>query len=397
MSSAPSWSGSSKAAAPCAISSSWPSSRELAREGLVAPDQVDAAPLGGGHQPRARVARHPVARPLLQRGDQRVLRQLLGHPYVVHQPGQSGDQPRRLDPPHRLHRTPAPGPGRPAGAGRACGGVVAVGCCHGPHHSSRGATAQSGRPARTVQPRPYAGSSTCRTSAAISHSSPWMARKRDAHCAASSTDFAWMMAYPPMTSLASANGPSSTVCFPPGLPDHGPLLRRRSPPVSSSTPALVISSSSLPHLRHQLLARPGGGGLRGVEPQQHHVAHRGVLFPSVRSRRGPSHRALTDASIGWRRDRHGGAIFFRRRAEAARPGGSDLRRPADVRDPGAVPRPGARPALTGVVDADAVIRARMASVPRAERERRARGAASGGGRLDAVQGRRGRADGAWRG
>ena len=44
----------------------------------------------------------PVARPLLQRGDERVLRELLGEPDVAHHPRQAGDQARGLDPPDRL-------------------------------------------------------------------------------------------------------------------------------------------------------------------------------------------------------------------------------------------------------------------------------------------------------
>ena len=46
----------------------------------------------------------PVARPLLERGDQRVLGQLLGQADVAHDPRQPGDEPRRLDPPDRLDR-----------------------------------------------------------------------------------------------------------------------------------------------------------------------------------------------------------------------------------------------------------------------------------------------------
>jgi hypothetical protein len=39
---------------------------------------VDGTPLGGRHQPRAGVVRDAVARPLLERGDDGVLRQFLG-------------------------------------------------------------------------------------------------------------------------------------------------------------------------------------------------------------------------------------------------------------------------------------------------------------------------------
>src|SRR5690606_33722040 len=51
-------------------------------------------------QPRARVLRHACARPLLQRRDQRVLRQLLGEADVAgEQAGEPGDDARGLLPP----------------------------------------------------------------------------------------------------------------------------------------------------------------------------------------------------------------------------------------------------------------------------------------------------------
>ena len=50
----------------------------------------------------------PDSRPLLERGDQRVLRQLLGQADVAHQPGEAGDEPARLDPPDRVERRGVP-------------------------------------------------------------------------------------------------------------------------------------------------------------------------------------------------------------------------------------------------------------------------------------------------
>ncbi len=44
----------------------------------------------------------PEARPLLERDDQRVLRQLLGQTDVAHQARKPGDEPRGLDAPHRV-------------------------------------------------------------------------------------------------------------------------------------------------------------------------------------------------------------------------------------------------------------------------------------------------------
>src|SRR5207248_355720 len=51
-----------------------------------------------------RCARDARLRPLLQRRDQRVLRELLGEPDVAHHPGQTGDHPGGLDPPYGFDR-----------------------------------------------------------------------------------------------------------------------------------------------------------------------------------------------------------------------------------------------------------------------------------------------------
>ena len=58
----------------------------LALEQLAAAQPVDGAVLRGGHQPGARVVRDARLRPLLERGDERVLRQLLGEADVAHDP-----------------------------------------------------------------------------------------------------------------------------------------------------------------------------------------------------------------------------------------------------------------------------------------------------------------------
>ena len=76
----------------------------LALEQLVPAQQVDRAMLRGGHEPGARVVRDARLRPLLERGDERVLRQLLGQPDVAHDPREAGDEPGRLDPPDRVDR-----------------------------------------------------------------------------------------------------------------------------------------------------------------------------------------------------------------------------------------------------------------------------------------------------
>ena len=76
----------------------------LALEQLVAAQAIDGAMLGGRHQPGAGVVRDARLRPALERGDQRVLRQLLGQADVAHDAREAGDELRRLDPPDRVDR-----------------------------------------------------------------------------------------------------------------------------------------------------------------------------------------------------------------------------------------------------------------------------------------------------
>src|SRR5207249_915846 len=64
----------------------------------------DRAMLRRPHQPGAGPLRHTRRRPLLEGGNQGVLRELLGRLDVAEDPGQPGDEPCRLDPPDRLDR-----------------------------------------------------------------------------------------------------------------------------------------------------------------------------------------------------------------------------------------------------------------------------------------------------
>ncbi len=74
----------------------------LALDQLLAPQPIDGAMLGGGHQPGARLVRDARLRPLLERGDERVLRQLLGEADVAHHARETGDELGLLDPPDRV-------------------------------------------------------------------------------------------------------------------------------------------------------------------------------------------------------------------------------------------------------------------------------------------------------
>ena len=65
--------------------------------------------LGGRHQPGARVVGNTRSRPLLERRDQCILRQLLRQPHVAHDARQAGDQARGLDAPDRIDRAASVG------------------------------------------------------------------------------------------------------------------------------------------------------------------------------------------------------------------------------------------------------------------------------------------------
>jgi hypothetical protein len=77
----------------------------FALEKLLAAEQIDGAMLGGRHQPRAGVAGHAFARPLLERGDERVVREILGRLEIAGNPRQGGDQAGRLDAPDGIDRS----------------------------------------------------------------------------------------------------------------------------------------------------------------------------------------------------------------------------------------------------------------------------------------------------
>ncbi len=73
--------------------------RDLAAKVVRAPEVVDAAPLRGGHQPRDRVLRDAGGGPLLERGHECVLRQVLGELHITGHPGEGADEAGRLGPP----------------------------------------------------------------------------------------------------------------------------------------------------------------------------------------------------------------------------------------------------------------------------------------------------------
>ena len=74
----------------------------LALAQLVAAEKIDGAVLGRGHQPGTGPVRNSGLGPLLERRDQRVLRQLLGEAHVAQHAREPRDQLRLLDAEHRF-------------------------------------------------------------------------------------------------------------------------------------------------------------------------------------------------------------------------------------------------------------------------------------------------------
>jgi hypothetical protein len=75
----------------------------FSRQHFPAPQLIQRAVLGGGHQPGSGVFRNARFEPLLERREQRILGQLLGQPHVAHDASQARDDASRLDVPNRAH------------------------------------------------------------------------------------------------------------------------------------------------------------------------------------------------------------------------------------------------------------------------------------------------------
>ena len=70
----------------------------------VSPHMVQGAILGARHQPSTGFLRNARHRPMLERGEQGFLRQILGKRHVAQHPRQARDQPGLFDPPDREDR-----------------------------------------------------------------------------------------------------------------------------------------------------------------------------------------------------------------------------------------------------------------------------------------------------
>ena len=74
----------------------------LPLEHLVAAEEVDGPPLSRRHEPGPGIVRDSGFRPPHERGQQRVLGQVLGDTDVAYDTRETGDEPGGLDPPDRF-------------------------------------------------------------------------------------------------------------------------------------------------------------------------------------------------------------------------------------------------------------------------------------------------------
>ena len=71
----------------------------LALDPLVSPEEFDGTMLRRGHEPGAWVVWNARLRPLLESSHESILREVLGNADIAHNSRETGDEPRRLDPP----------------------------------------------------------------------------------------------------------------------------------------------------------------------------------------------------------------------------------------------------------------------------------------------------------
>src|ERR1022692_2021621 len=105
-----------------------------------------------------------------------------------------------------------------------------------------------------------------------------MARKRLVPSTASSLSRASISAHPPISSLASVKGPSTTVNFPSAYVTLVASSRGASPPAASSTPALVASSMNVPI---SAISSGVGGDIGAEGSPIVYPKNRIALFPSL--------------------------------------------------------------------------------------------------------------------
>src|SRR5712664_3816775 len=116
----------------------------LALKPLVSAEHVDSTMFRGGHEPSARVVRDARLWPLLKRGDESILRKLLGKTDIAYDPRETGDDPGRLDFPDRID------------------GAMWMGSRHGyPSHHLQSPRATPGAAQLLLRGQPYARALLC--------------------------------------------------------------------------------------------------------------------------------------------------------------------------------------------------------------------------------------------
>jgi hypothetical protein len=116
----------------------------LALKPFVSAEGVNRTVLRSGHEPSARVVRDSRFRPLLERGDESVLRKFLGKADIAHDPRETGDDSGRLNPPDRID------------------GAMCLGSRHGyPSHHLQSARASLGARRHHVRRHPHARELLC--------------------------------------------------------------------------------------------------------------------------------------------------------------------------------------------------------------------------------------------
>src|SRR5437899_6660958 len=216
----------------------------LAFENLIPAKVVDRAVFRRGHEPGAWPVRDARLRPRFERRDESVLREFLGKADVAHDARKAGDDSGRLDSPDCVNR------------------AMCVSSRHGypSHHLQFARASPDARQtnyrfaAIRIRGKPYplgansSGPKIWRISVSPSHPDQCClcsSMKRSAPSIASSLDFKSKIAYPPMTSLASVNGPSISVSCPRESRTRVLAAVGASPPLATIVPALTASRPSL--------------------------------------------------------------------------------------------------------------------------------------------------------
>src|SRR5262249_3370446 len=188
----------------------------LALQERAATEVVDGAVLGGGHEPRPGPVRDAGLGPAFERGNARLLGDVLRQTDDSHDPREAGDEARRLDPPDRFD------------------GAMGLGIGHGLRSQHLPPLVQESpqREPKCSHSLPSQHGPISRTST-VAHS---VAGHSLAMATASSLVAQSRRKKPPTISFASANGPSTTLRLPPRTLMRTPVASDVSESHARSTP-----------------------------------------------------------------------------------------------------------------------------------------------------------------